>query len=205
MLGCEPRSRGVHGSLADRRAEAEKKITYVTTRGCNFGDFNGLGHDFSLLTAHLLCLGVLCYDIVMLATFSLAPRCLPASDLPLAFRVLAVALVPATWLVLASAAPAQADPGARSSRSGQTAVSVSNVDGAHGSRNSQGKARGECWSHSPRALPKLEKDANPPVYRLLENKTAKQTISETCREQEPRRCSSKDRKRCRFRVLPHFW
>ena len=32
----------------------------------------------------------------------------------------------------------------------QTAVFVSNVDGAHGSQNSQGKARGERWSHSAR-------------------------------------------------------
>jgi len=111
---------------------------------------------------------------------------LPAADLPQAFRVLAVALVPAPRLVLASASFAQADPRARSPRSGQTAVSVSNVKGAHGSGNSQGKARGECWSHSPRALSKLEQDAYPPVYRLLENKTERQTVSSARREQGPR-------------------
>ena len=37
-------------------------------------------------------------DIGILATFGLPPRRLPAADLPQAFRVLAVALVPAPWL-----------------------------------------------------------------------------------------------------------
>ena len=118
--------------------------------------------------------------------FSLAASRLPAADLPQAFRVLAVALVPASRLVLASASFAKASPRARSPRSGQTAVSVSTVEGAHGSGNSQGKARGECWSHSPRALSKLEQDAYLPVYRLLENKTERQTVSSTRWEQEPR-------------------
>ena len=55
-----------------------------------------------------------------------------------------------------------------------------------GAAISQGKARGECCSHSPRALSKLEQDAYLPVYRLLENKTERQTVSSTRREQEPR-------------------
>src|SRR5271168_3855664 len=90
-------------------------------------------------------------------TFSLAASRVPAADLPQAFRVLAVELVPASWLVLASASFAKASPRTRSPRSGQTAVSVSTVEGAHGSCNSQGKSSGRMLPHSPRALLKLEK------------------------------------------------
>ena len=64
------------------------------------------------------------FDAVVLATFSLAASRLPAVDFPQAFRVLAVALVPASRLVLASASFAKAGPRARSPRSGQTAVSL---------------------------------------------------------------------------------
>ncbi len=46
----------------------------------------------------------------LLAMFGLPPRRLPAADLPLAFRFLAVALVPAPRLILAAAAFAQALP-----------------------------------------------------------------------------------------------
>jgi hypothetical protein len=143
-LGCGARSRGVRGSLADHRRGEEKIFCCVTTRGRNFGVLNGLGRDFGSLPALLLGLGMLESDRGVLAMFGLPPGRLPATNLPPAFRVLAVALVPASGLVHASAFFAQADPRARSPRSGQTAVSVSNVDGAHGSGNSQGKARGEC-------------------------------------------------------------
>ena len=42
------------------------------------------------------------FDVVILATFGLPPRRLPATDLPQAFRLLAVALIPAPWPVLAT-------------------------------------------------------------------------------------------------------
>jgi hypothetical protein len=116
----------------------------VTTRGRNFGVLNGLGRSFGLLPALFLGLGMLGLDADIPTTFSLAASRLPTADLPQAFRVLAVALVPASWLVLTSASFAKASPRTRSPRSGQTAVSVSTVEGAHGSGNSQGKARGEC-------------------------------------------------------------
>ena len=57
---------------------------------------------------------MLCSDPLILTTFSLAASRLPASDLPQAFRGLAVALVPASWLVLAAASFAKASPRARS-------------------------------------------------------------------------------------------
>ena len=149
-------------------------------RGRNLGVINGLGRGLVALvalSALLFGLGMLCSDAVIPTTFSLTANRLPASDLSQAFQVLAVALVPASWLVLASASFAKASSRARSPRSGQTAVSVSTVEGAHGSCNSQGKSSGRMLPHSPRALLKLEKDAYPQVYRLPENKTERQTDS----------------------------
>ena len=198
--GCGARSPGIRGNLADRIKGEKKKFCCVTMRGRNLGAFNDLGRSFGLLPALFLGLGMLGSDAGVPATFSLAASRLPAVDLPQAFRVLAIALVPASWLILVSASFAKASPWARSPRSGQTAVSVSTVEGAHGSGNSQGKARGECWLHSPRALSKLEQDACLPVYRLLENKAERRTVSSARRKQEPRalltkRSSSREQNR----------
>ena len=183
--GCGAKSQGVRGSLADRIRGGRKKKSCVTTRGRNFGVFNGLGRGLGALTALLFGLGMLVFDAVIPTTFSLAASRLPTSDFPQAFRVLAVALVPTSRVVLAPASFAKASPRTRSPRSGQTTVSLSTVEGAHGSCNSQGKSSGRMLPHSPRALSKLEQDAYPPVYRLLENKTERQTSSSTRREQEP--------------------
>ena len=140
--GCGARSRGARGSPADRIRGEEKIFCCVTTRGRNFGVLNSLGRCFGAVAALLLSLGMLVLDASVLTTFRLAARRLPAADLPPAFRVLAVALVPASRRVFAPTPLAQADPRARSPRSGQTTVSVSNVKGAHGSGNSQGKSSG---------------------------------------------------------------
>ncbi len=169
--GCVARSRGVRNSLADRIWGEKKNFCCVTTRGRNFWVRNGLGRDFGSLPALLFGLGMLLLDAGLLATFSLAASCLPAADLTQAFRVLAIALVPAPRLILASASFAQAGPRTRSPHSGQTAVPLGNVKGAHGRCNSQGKSSGRMLCHSPRASSKLEQDACSPVYRLLENKT----------------------------------
>jgi hypothetical protein len=169
--GCEVRSRAVRSSPADRIREGEKRFCCVTTRGRNVRGFNGLGRSPRSLTALFLSLSVADSDDGVSAMFGLAPGGLPAVDLSQAFWILAVPLVPAPRLITASASFAQADAWARSAPSGQTALSWLNVRDAHGSCDSQGKARGECWSHSPRALSKLEQDAKPPVYRLLESKT----------------------------------
>jgi len=169
--GCAARLRGVRSSLADHTRGAEKNFCCVTTRGRNFWVRNGLGRDFGSLPALLFGLGMLLLDAGLLATFSLAASCLPAADLTQAFRVLAIALVPGPRLILASASFAQAGPRTRSPHSGQTAVPLGNVKGAHGRCNSQGKSSGRMLCHSPRASSKLEQDACSPVYRLLENKT----------------------------------
>jgi hypothetical protein len=153
--GCGARSRGVRSSLADRRGGEKKIFCCVTTRGRNFRVHNGLGRNFGSLAALLLGLGMLGFDADVPATFSLAASRLPAADLTPAFRVLAIALVPAPRQVLASASFAQADPRARSPRSGQMAVALRTVKGAHGSGNSQGKSSGRMREHSLRALSKF--------------------------------------------------
>ena len=140
--GCGASSRVARSSLADRIRGEEKIFCCVTTRGRNFGVLNGFRRDFSSPPAHLFGLGMPRFDTRVLAMFRLAVRRLPAADVPQAFRVLAVALVPAPRLVLASASFAQADPRARSPRSRQTAVALRTVKGAHGSGNSQGKSSG---------------------------------------------------------------
>ena len=161
MPDCGARSRGVRGSPADRIRGEKKFFCCVTTRGRNCRVLNGLGHDSGLPPALLFGLGMLCSDAFVPTAFSLAASIPPAVDLPQAFRILAVALVPASGLVLASASFAKASAWARSPRSGPTAVFVSTVEGAHGSCNSQGKSSGRMFPHSPRALSKLEQDAYP--------------------------------------------
>ena len=69
--------------------------------------------------------------------------CLPAADFALAFRILAVSLVPTPRLVLASAALAQAESRARPTHTGTAVMFWFTVAAAHGSVISQGTARGE--------------------------------------------------------------
>ena len=162
--GCGPSSRGVRGSPADRIREAKKSFCCVTTRRRNLWFLNSLGRGLGPLAAHVLGLGVPGFGVGVLAMSGLPPCRLPAADLPPAFRILAVALVPTPRLVLASAPFAQADPRTRSAPSGRTAAFPRNVAGAHGRCSSpKGKARGECVSHSPRALSRRERDACLPV------------------------------------------
>jgi hypothetical protein len=175
--GCAARSRGVRSSLADRRRGEEKIFCCVTTRGRNFWVLNGFGRGLGTVPALHFSLGMLGFDAGILATFGLAAGRLPAFDLPLAFRVLAIALVPALRQVLASASFAQADPRAQSPRSGQRAVALRTLKGAHGSGNSQGKSSGRMRDHSLRALSKLESNACMPVYRVVENKTVERRRS----------------------------
>jgi hypothetical protein len=104
------RSRGVHDNPADRTRELKKNFCCVTTRRRNLWVFNSLGRTLGLLTALALGLGVPGFSLVSLAVFGLPPGRLPAADLPPAFRLLAVSLVPASRLVLAAAPFAHAAP-----------------------------------------------------------------------------------------------
>jgi hypothetical protein len=184
-LGCGARSRGVRSSPADRTRGGGKKICCVTTRGRKFRFSNILGHGLDLLTARFLCLGMLGFGGLGLATFSLSPRRQPAVDLSQAFRVLTVALVPTSRVVLATALFVEAASLARATRSGFGTAFFFNVVVAHGRFDLPRESSGRMLPHSPRALSKLGQDAYPPVYRLLENKTERQTVSSTRWEQEP--------------------
>ena len=87
------------------------------------------------------------------ATAGLSLGRLPAADLPLTIRLLAVTLVPTPWLVLPSAAFTQADPrSGLSSRSGTARALWFIVVGAHGSRYLPRKAPGRTRERSSRAL-----------------------------------------------------
>ena len=130
--GCGANSRGVRSSPGDRRWGAKKIFCCVTTRGRNVRVLNGFGRGLGAVPALFFGLGVLGLDAGGLPPFGLAAGRLPALDLPLAVRILAVALVPAPRLVLASASFAQADPGPRSAPSGPTTVFALNLRGAHG-------------------------------------------------------------------------
>jgi hypothetical protein len=82
---------------------------------------------------------------VGLAMFSLSPRRQPAVDLSPAFRVLAVALVPTSRVVLATALLVDAGSLARAARSGFETAFFFNVVVAHGRfdlpRGSSGRMR----------------------------------------------------------------
>ena len=165
----------------------------MTTRRRNFRVLNGLGRDFGSLPALLLGLGTLNFDADVPATFSLAASRLPAADFTQALWVLTVALVPAPRQVLASASFAQAGPTAWSAPSGRTAILSRTLASAHGRCHSPGKSSGRMLRHSPRALSKLEQDACLPIYRLLENKTERETVPFRAGNKNPERCPLNDR------------
>jgi len=177
--GCGSSSEGAHGTPADRTKESKKNFCCVTTRRRNLGVLRGLGCGFGALAAHALRLCVLGFALGVPAASGLPLRRLPAADLPPAFGILAVTLVPTPRLVLPPAPFTQADSGARSPRTGTTGALWFNVAGAHGSDFSQGKARGDCANNSPRALIKT---GNQTDYRqsMLSgmNETGKETVLE---------------------------
>jgi hypothetical protein len=160
---CGANSRVVRGSLAGRIREGKKSFSCVTTRRSNLWGSNALEHGLGSLTALLLCVGVPGFGAGVLATLGLPPSRLPATDLPPAFQLLAIALVPTPRQVLAPAPFAETNPRARPAHSGQIAVFCLNVGGAHGSGNSQGKSSGGMCNHSPRALSKRAPDTSSPA------------------------------------------
>ena len=81
-----------------------------------------LGRRFGPLAARAFGLGVARFGLLGLAMFGLPPRRLPAPDLALTLGLLAVALIPASRLVLAAAPFAQADPRTWSPPSGGMAM-----------------------------------------------------------------------------------
>jgi hypothetical protein len=119
-----------------------KNFCCVTTGRCNLGWLRWLWRRCGA-SARTFFLGMLGFGRLVLASFGLPSRRLPAPDQAEAFGVLAVTLIPTPRLVLASAAFAQADPRPRSSRTGRTGAGWTIMMVAHGSLFSQGTARGE--------------------------------------------------------------
>ena len=162
--GCGSSSAAVHGTPAGRTRESKKNFCCVTTRRRNLGVLRCLRRGFGSLAARALRLRVLRFGCGIQAASGLPLRRLPAADLPLAFQILAVTLVPTPRLVLPSAALAQADPRARSSCTGTARALWFNVAGAHGSAISQGTARGERTIVLPGRLSKS--GTRPPIASL---------------------------------------
>ena len=124
----------------------------VTTRRRNFGLLRCWWRREGALTARTLRRGVLGFGRSVVASSRLPPRRLPAADLPLAFGVLAVTLVPTPRLVLVPTAFAQADPRPRSSRAGTAAALWITMTAAHGSVDLPRDSPGGTRSRSPRAF-----------------------------------------------------
>jgi hypothetical protein len=182
--GSGVRSQAAHSSPADRTREGKKSFCCVTTRRRNLQLLNGLGHSLGPLTALALCLGVPSFGVSLLAMFGLPPRCLPAADLPPAFRLLAVALVPTPRLVLAAAPFAQAAPWARSPPSGRAVRLSLIVEGAHGRFDLPREKLGEDVSAFSSGV---FKNANKTVTRQSKAFEAKKTKNKTDLKARPGR------------------
>jgi hypothetical protein len=78
-------------------------LSCVTTRRRKLWVLNALRRGLHSLAARFLRLGVLGFDVGVLAPFRLPSCCVPAAQLAQAFRVLTVALVVTTRLVFARA------------------------------------------------------------------------------------------------------
>jgi hypothetical protein len=116
-----------------------KNFCCVTTRRRNLSRLRCLWRRGDALTARTFGFGVLGFGRIVLPSFGLPPRRLPAPHQPQAFGILAVMLIPTPRVVLASTAFAQADAHPRSSATAIWFIMTT----AHGSVFSQGIARGE--------------------------------------------------------------
>ncbi len=134
------------------QGEGQKTFCCVTTRGRNLKLRGCLWQRGGALTARMLGLGVLGFGRLVLASSGLPSGSLPAAQLAAAFRVLAVALVPAPWQVLSATAFAQADSRPRSSWPSPAARLGLTMRAAHGSVDLPRDSPGGTCSRSPRAL-----------------------------------------------------
>jgi len=150
--GCGSTKAAVRGTPAGRTRVVEKNFRCVTTRRRNFRILRCLGHGFGALTAHALRLGMPCFGLGIQAALGLPLCCLPAPNLPLAFRILAVTLIPTPRLVLPSTAFAQANPRPRAASTGTTTALWLIVAGAHGSQYLPRDSPGRMCNRSSRAL-----------------------------------------------------
>ena len=182
-IACRVTDRG-HGRLVAAWPIAEgsgKKVLVAHLRDHarrNFWLLINLRRELRLLTARFLCLGMPGSGMGILAVLRLPPRRLPAANLPLAFRLLAVTLVPAPRLVLTPAPFAQALRGRGRRALAERRVSLT-LAGAHGRNLLPRESSGRMRQHSLRALSKHESDGCLPVYRITRNKTKNETDLES--------------------------
>ncbi len=137
----------------------KKSPSCVTTRRCKLWSFNGLRPGLHSLAARLFGLGVLGFDVEVLATIRLASSTAPAVQLAPAIRMLTVALVVTTRTVFACAPDAQTRPQARAAPAVRTrlaAVSSRTLTSAHGRFDLPRESSGRVCNHSPRAPSKRE-------------------------------------------------
>ena len=120
--GCESTGPAVRSTPADRRSESKKNFCCVTTRRRNLTAVRRLGRGLRPAAVRALSCGVLGFDLGGLTAAGLSARRLPAADFALAFRILAVALVPAPRLIPVPAAFAETEPRARPSHTGTALV-----------------------------------------------------------------------------------
>jgi hypothetical protein len=130
--------------VADRRAgrfmtarpsaqgRRQNNFCCVTTRRRNCGVRRCLRPGLGVLTARPLRCGVLGFGGCVQASAGLPPGRLPVADQASAFGILAVALVRASRLILATAAFAQAEAWPRSSRPGTAMAPWLTMTAAHG-------------------------------------------------------------------------
>ena len=182
--GCVVRSHAIRSSPVDRIREGGKKFCCVTTRRRKFWFRNILGRGLGLLTAHFLCLGVLGFGGVGLTTFSLSPCRQPAVNLSQAFRILTVALVPTTRVVLATALFVDASSLAWAACSGFGTGFFFNVVVAHGRFGLPRESSGRMRQHSPRAPLMPEQNDCSQSKAFSENKTENKTALVRRREQD---------------------
>jgi hypothetical protein len=145
-----------------------KNVCCVTTRRRNLRRLRRLWRRGDALTARTFGRGVLGFSRIVLPSFGLPPRRLPAPYQTQAFGVLAVMLVPTPRLVLASTAFAQADAHPRSSATTVWLIMTT----AHGSAFSQGTARGE---RANVLLGRLSQATNQSILPRM-NQTGKETV-----------------------------
>ena len=105
----------------------------VTTRAANSWPRHGLRRGLGPLAARLLGGGVLPLHFGVPAPLGLPATSLPTTQKPAAFRVLAIALVPALRLIPPAAAATMADSWTRFAPAGLEARFCSRLAGAHGS------------------------------------------------------------------------
>ena len=173
--------RSLGSSPADRTMARGKKSEVRDHAAVQVLVFQRAGVGTSLVGGRLFGLGVLGFDVAVLATFGLPPGAARAVQLVLAIRMLTVALVVTTRPVFACAPVAQTDPRARTAPAARSRLATAisrTLASAHGRFDLPRESPGRVCNHSPRALSKRE----PRQCSRYSSAALNQTKSETTLE-----------------------